>query len=95
MFGLLYFADLENPKSKDGSNGYKPLYGHINNMIIVFIIEMEKIFKKTDPDGFELLVLRQSLNLQQWKRAIKPGGSLYEGKINSTIKKRMYSFDRL
>ena len=40
---------------------------------------MENIFKKVNPDGFELLVLRQSLNIQQWQKAIKPGGSLYEG----------------
>jgi len=48
---------------------------------------MENIFKKTNPDGFELIVLRQSLNLQQWQKAIKPGGSLYEGKFTQRYKR--------
>ena len=34
-------------------------------------------------DPFELLVFWLSLNMQQWHKAIKPGGSLYEGKFNS------------
>ena len=31
----------------------------------------------------DLTLMRLSLNMQQWQKAIKPGGSLYEGKFNS------------
>ena len=42
-----------------------------------------KLNSVTALDSFDLLVFWLSLNMQVWQKAIKPGGTLYEGKLQS------------
>lgn len=42
-----------------------------------------KLNSITALDSFDLMVFWSSINMQAWQKAIKPGGALYEGKLQS------------
>ncbi len=44
-----------------------------------------ELAREDDLNPFHLLVFWFSINLQQWQEAIKPGGSLYEGRFEQKI----------
>jgi hypothetical protein len=49
---------------------------------------MENKLNSSDtPSYADYLVIWLSLNMQQWTKAIKPGGSLYEGKFIQRYKR--------